>query len=360
MMRGSTLLAVGVAGVVAVAAVASSVRGGDDSPTATTAAATTAAVAETATAAAIPVGDLRRLPEPAAGAYTGRLLVFEAGTCRPQILHLDTLEMEDADGPPRNCTIWPSPAGSAVASIDLAERERVLIALSPEGPAVASGIIYPPGARGGALTVTDDGAVASCLASDVRVGRAGRAETVRSFTPVEGIFDERCVTGAVGERVVQLGDDRSSLVDVGTRQVVRRLAEPVREPLAGLTSSSDGLVIVVDTADGTPQGVVYAEDGSVVVPRLPVGTATRFRKLLLARGGGAVAILTGRGWQITSLRSGLTLAQPGGARVNDATFSPAGDAVAATTDVGILFAAIPGLAPVALLPGRFEGIAWLR
>jgi hypothetical protein len=360
-MRASTLLAVGVAGAVAAAAVVSGVRGnGGDSGAATTAASTPATTATTTTTAEeIPVGDLRRLPQPAAGAYAGHLVVFDSLTCQPLRIVLPTLTKEASAAPPI-CNIWPSPGGKAFARTGPPELEEVHVAAALETAGTDAGVTFAPGARDGALTITDDGTVAVCDGARVRVSRGGRVQTLLAFTPVEGVFDERCVTGALGTRVVRLGDDRKTLVDVRTRQVVRHLAEPLRAPLAGLTSAADGLVIAIDVADGTPQGVVYAADGTVAVPRRPVGAATRFRKLLLARGGGAVAILTGRGWQITSLRSGLTMAQPGGARVTDVAFSPAGDAVAATTEVGILFAAVPGLAPTALLPGTFQGVAWLR
>ena len=68
LMRASTLLVVGFAGVVAVAAVVSGIRGSgdDDSPAATTVATTTASTsaAPATTAAGFPVGDLRRLAPP--------------------------------------------------------------------------------------------------------------------------------------------------------------------------------------------------------------------------------------------------------------------------------------------------------
>jgi hypothetical protein len=331
---------------------------GGDSPAATTAASTPAATATATTTADIPVGDLRRLAQPAAGAYAGHLVVFDALTCQPLTIVLPTVAKEASEAPPI-CNIWPSPGAKAFALTGPPELEEVHVAATLETAGTDAGVTYAPGARDGALTITDDGTVAVCDGARVRVSRGGRVQTLLAFTPVEGVFDERCVTGALGARVVQLGADRSTLVDLRTRKVVRRLAEPVLAPLAGLTSAPDGLVIAIDVADGTPHGVVYAEDGTVAVPRRPVGAATRFRKLELARGGGAVAILTGRGWQITSLRSGLTMAQPGGARVTDVAFSPAGDAVAATTEVGILFAAVPGLAPTALLPGTFQGVVWL-
>ena len=357
LMRASTLLAVGVAGAVAVAAVVSGVRSsGDDSPAATTAVAATTAA--TTTTEEIPVGDLRRLPQPAAGAYAGHLVVFDALTCQPLRIVLPAVTKAASEAPPI-CNIWPSPGGKAFARTGPPELVEVHVAAPLETAGTDAGVTFAPGARDGALTITDDGTVAVCDGARVRVSLGGRVQTLLAFTPVEGVFDERCVTGALGTRVVRLGDDRRTLVDVRTRQVVRRLAQPVLAPLAGLTSAPDGLVIAIDVADGTPQGVVYAADGTVAVPRRPVGAATRFRKLLLARGGGAVAILTSRGWQITSLRSGLTMTQPGGARVTDVAFSPAGDAVAATTDVGILFAAVPGLAPTALLPGTFQVVAWL-
>jgi hypothetical protein len=360
-MRASTVLAVGFAGIVAVAAIVSGVRGagrgGGDSPAATTSG-TASASAVTTSTAAIPVGDLRRLPTPEAGAYAGLLVAFDALSCEPTRIVLATMTADASPGPP-TCSIWPSPAGRRFARTGPPGLEEVLVATSPETAGADTGFSYAPGARNGALTVTDDGSVAICGGASVRVWHDGRTQTPLAFTPVDGVFEERCVTGALGTGVVRLGDDRRSLVDVRTRRVVRRLAEPVGVPLAGLISSPDGLVMALDITDGTPQGTVYAEDGSVVVPRLPLGNATRFRKLLLARGGGAVALLTARGWQITNLRTGLNITAPGGTRITDVAFSPDGASFVATTEVGILFAAVRGLAPTALLPGTFQAVVWL-
>lgn len=359
-MRGGSAVVVVIAGVVAAAAIVSGVRGvlndddGDpDAPAAPSGPTTPTDEAPASTA--VPIGDLRRLPPPAAGDWSGRLMVFARPDCTPRQLDLATLAATDLAGPAPACTVWPSPGAQALAST---QDEPVLVARPADGAAVLSGIDYAPGAHG-ALTIADDGGVAACDGTRVRYARLGAARTVRSFTPVEGIFDERCITGAVGRRVVRLGGDRRSLVAVPGGQVVRRLAEAVERPVVAITSSPDGYVIVVDTADGTPRAVVFDPDGAVTVPRVAMGTGVRIRKILLSHGGGAVAILTSRSWEITNLATGLTLATPGGTRVTDVAFSPAGDALAAATDAGLLLADAPSLAPRALLPDPVQAVVWL-
>ncbi len=358
-MRGSTLLVVGIAGVVVVAAVVSGVRGGgdDDSPAAPATVAVTTATAPATTASAFPVGDLRRLAPPDPGTYDGQLVLFDARSCEPAKLGLATLTDEETTAPP-SCVVWSSPGGTAFAHVGAPNLEDVHVAPSPEDDGIDSRVTFSAGTRNGPLTVTDDGTVAVCDGSSVRVSHDGRVQTLRTFTN-DGQFDERCITGALGASVVQLGADRRSLVDLRTRQVVRRLTARVRAPLVGLVASSDGLVLAIDINEGTPSGVVYAVDGSVATSRQPLGTSSRFRKLLLARGGGAIAMLTSRGWQVTNLTTGLNINAPGGAQITDVAFAQAGDEFAATTQVGVLLAAVPGLEPKALLPGRFQALVWL-
>ena len=357
-MRGSTLLAVGVAGVVVVAAVVSGIRGagGGDSPVATTDATTTTAP-PARTASEFPVGDLRRLAPPAPGTYDGDLVLFDALSCEPTKIVLATLADEPTPAP-ASCVVWSSPGGSAYAHVGPPNLEEVRVASSPEKDGTDAHLSFSPGTRNGPLTVTDDGTVAVCDGESVRVSRDGRVQTLRTFTS-DGQFDERCITGALGASVIQLSADRRSLVDLRTRRVVRRLAEPADGPLAGLVASADGLVMAIDINEGTPSGVLYGADGSVLVARQPLGTSSRFRKLLLARGGGAIAMLTSRGWQVTNLTTGLNINAPGGAQITDVAFSAAGDTFAATTEAGVLLAAVPGLAPKALLPGRYQALAWL-
>ena len=360
-MRASTLLVVGFAGVVAVAAVVSGIRGSgdDDSPAATTVATTTASTsaAPATTAAEFPVGDLRRLAPPAAGAYDGDLVLFDALSCEPTKIALAALTVEPTEAP-TSCVVWTSPGGTAFAHVGPPNLEDVRVSSAPEDEGTDTGLTFFPGTRNGPLTVTDDGTVAVCDGESVRVSHDGRVQTLRTFTN-NGQFDERCITGALGASVIQLGADRRSLVDLRTRRVVRRLAERVHGPLVGLVASSDGLLMAIDINDGTPSGVVYAADGAVATARQPLGTSSRFRKLLLARGGGAIAMLTSRGWQVTNLTTGLNINAPGGAQITDVAFAEAGDKFAATTEVGVLLAAVPGLAPKALLPGRYQALLWL-
>ena len=226
-----------------------------------------------------------------------------------------------------------------------------------KGRPEASGVDYDPGNKG-ALTVTDDGAVATCDGSNVVLGRNGRGRTVRSFTPLHNGFDERCVTGAIGGSVVRLGDDRRSLVDVTSGRVVRRLAAPARTSIVAIVTSSDGYVLIADREDGTPRGTVYAPSGAVAIPRQPIGRDVNVRKAVLARRGAAVALQTSLGWDITSLRNGHALVAPGGARVTDVAFSPDATAVAETTDAGVVFADLPELTPRLFMDRPARAVAW--
>jgi len=358
-MRASTVLAVGAAGVVAVAAVASSIRGGGD---AADAPATTAATetTPTLTAGAIPVGDVRRLPEVTAGTYPGRLFAFTSNLCVVVVTDLTTLRVTNPAGVDNACTIWPSPANRALASQPPPPNDAaVRIATVVDGRSTDTGLRYVPGSAPGGLTVADNGLVAACYGTSVRLSRDGRVQTVRAFTPVEGVFDERCVTGAVGRRIVQLGADRKSLVDVTTHRVVRRLASPVAAPVVAITSSPDGMVLIADLADGPPQGTVFGRSGNIVMTRTPIARGVSIRKLALARDGIAVAVQSSRGWEITNLLSHATLAAPGRARVDDVAFSPDGDAVALATENGVVFANVSDLTPRALLNASYQALAWL-
>ena len=355
-MRASTLLAVGVAGAVAVAAVVSGVRGGGSPDAATTATAQT----PTATAPAFPVGDIRRLPELKAGSYPGRLLGFTANLCLVVVTGLADFTVTKSASVRSVCTIWPSPGLQAMASRPPPPDDSAVF-ISPviDGRSDESGLDYVPGRSSGALTVADDGAVAACDGTTVRLGRMGRVQTVRRFTPGDGLFDERCVTGAIGRRIVQLGDDRTSLVDVVTHRVVRRLATPIASPVVAITSSPDGFVLIADLADGPPQGTVFGSAGTVARERTGIGRGVSIRKLVLAKAGIAVAVQSSRGWEITNLLSHKRLIAPGGARVNDVAFSPDGDAVALATERGVVFANVSDLTPRALLPAVFRALAWL-
>ncbi len=359
-MRISTVLVVGAAGIVAAAAIVSSVRGsGDDSSVAPSpgAAATTA---PTTTRAAIPIGDVRRLPALAAGTYTGQIFGFTSNLCVVVAVDLTTLAVTGPGGVPDACSIWVSPGNRALASRRPPPNDGKPVLTTTEFTArpEETGLSYVPGRSPGALTVADDGAIAVCDGTSVRIARNGRVQTVRRFTPVDGVFEERCVTGAVGRRIVRLGDDRRSLVDVATHRVVRRLATAVPTPVAAITSSSDGLVLIADLADGPPQGTVYDESGRVVAARTPIGHGVSIRKLVLARDAGAVAVQSARGWEITNLLSKKTLVAPGGERVNDVAFSPDGDAVALATDNGVVFASVSSLTPTALLAEAYQAVAW--
>ena len=326
-MRAGAAVAVGAAGLVAAAAVATGIRGAIRHEDAAPAAAETAATASTATTTAappaavpgttaptLPVGDLRRLPKPRAG---------DLGRRAPDLLGRP---LPPDHRPPRAARQHQQLAGSAPAASGCRRAAGQVALTQPppengelrtETPLQASpprdtGLPYVPG-EAAAVTVTDDGTVAICDGRHVLVARHGRVRTARTLTPAAAGFDERCVTGAIGAEVVQLADDRRRLVDAVSGATVRRLAAPVRQPVAAIASSSDGDVLVADTVDGILQGTVYGPDGSVLISRRPVGRAHTVRKAELARGGTVVALQTENGWEITSLADGHTLAfTPGG------------------------------------------------
>jgi hypothetical protein len=358
-MRGSTVLVVGVTGVVVVAAVVSSFRGGGDSsgaPAATTAAATT----PTLTTPALPVGDVRRLPPVTPGAYPGRLFAFTSNLCVVVVTDLTTFRVTNPGGVGNACTIWPSPGNVALASQEPPPDDAaVRVAPVFDGRSDDTGLRYVPGNAPGGLSVADNGDVAACYGTSVRLSHEGRVQTVRAFTPVDGQFDERCVTGAIGRRIVQLGDDRTSLVDVTTHRVVRRLAAAVRSPVVAIASSPDGLVLIADLADGPPQGTVFGRSGKVLYPRTPIARGVAIRKLVLSRDGIAAAVQSSRGWDVTNLQSHKTLIAPGRARVDDVAFSPDGDTVALATENGVVFAQVADLTPRTVLTQSYQALAWL-
>ena len=358
-MKPSTGVAVGVAGVVAVAAIASGVKSAiDRSEGSATTAATPAAVPAAGATTALPIGDVRRLPPLAAGEYEGRLVLYSSDQCRPIVVDLAHIQATRVAGMLPACSVWVSPRLEQLAALTLPPQEQeVMTATAIDGLPEASGVDYDPG-NTGALTVTDDGAVATCDGSNVILGRNGRARTIRAFTPLHNGFDERCVTGAIGRSVVRLGADRRSLVDVTSGRVVRRLAAPARKLLVAIVTSSDGYVLIADREDGTPRGTVYAPSGAVAIPRQPIGRDVTVRKAVLAKGGAAVALQTSLGWDITSLTNGHALVAPGGARVTDVAFSPNATAVAETTDAGVVFADLPELTPRLFMDRPARAVVW--
>jgi hypothetical protein len=364
-VKGSTLVVVGLAGLVAAAAVVSGVRsavgggssGGGTATTGATAGAGTAG-GTTAPTDTLPVGDVRRLPRPRAGALGGTLVVYSAGLCLPVVIDLARLVSTSVGTMGSACSSWVSPDGRRVAMVLPPPEDHHLMLSAPiAGRPDDTGLAYSPD-NTGALTVTDDGTVATCDGRHVIVAARGRARTVRSFTPADNGFDERCVTGALGAHVVRLSDDRRSLVDAIDGSTVRRLARPVRQPIVAIATSPDGYVLIADTADGTPQGTVYGPDGAVAIPRRPIGRGTQPRKVVLARRAVAVALQSSRGWDVTSLRTGSALVSPGGARITDIAFAPDASVVAAATEHGVLFATLPGLVPRSFLALPSQGVEW--
>jgi hypothetical protein len=308
-----------------------------------------------ATAATIPVGDVRRLPKPPAG-LRGTLVVYATDSCVPIGFDFARAQPTAVAGLLSGCQLWVSPAGTMLALIG----HSTLISLSAiPGPAPDdTGLRYVP--LNPLVTVADDGAIGICDGSAVVLWRPGRAHvTLRS---VRGIRDsgERCVTGAVGSAIVRLSGDRRALVDVATGHTVRRLAEPARRSVVAIAASSDGYVAVADVADGAAEATVYGPAGNVTTERRPIGlTAGDVSKVLLARRGVAIALGTTEGWSVTSLVSGHISKQPRGATVTDVAFAPDAAAVAETTLDGVVIAGLPDLRPEGFLDIPSLAVFWL-
>ena len=104
-------------------------------------------------------------------------------------------------------------------------------------------------------------------ASRVRLPHDGRVQTLRTFTPIDGQFDERCVTGALG-RAHRPARRRPQLA--GRRDDAA--GRPPPRPSA-CAAPVVGLVVVarrpradrVDLADGPPSGTVFGAAGDVVI-----------------------------------------------------------------------------------------------
>jgi hypothetical protein len=364
-MNRSTLGVVGVVGVVVLAAAGTGLQsalrghGSEPAPDAAAAPPATTAPATTGpatTAEAIPVGDIRRLPRPRPGELHGALAVWSTGDCLPVAMHLDRLVSTTVGTMRSGCAVWTSPDDRRMALVPY-HAEQVVAARAFADRGGETGLRYtqfdPPN-----VTVADDGSVASCDATHVRVARDGKVITVRSFFVSEAVNDERCTTGAVGASIVRLSADRRHLVDVVSGRTVRRLPRPVPPAVVAIASSADGYVAVADGADGPPSAVVYAPSGAVATARRRIGQPGAVGELVVAKGGTAVALGTANGWTVTNLRTGRTLTGPGGSLVLDVAFSPDGTMLAAATLTGIVFARVADLAPRWFLDFPSQAIGW--
>jgi hypothetical protein len=355
----STLVVAVVVASVAAAAAASAVHARGDHGRRPPSSA--AAVPPSATAAAAdtpPVGDVGRLPRPSAGELRGALATYDVGSCLPVVVDLGRLLTTTVAGMQRACRVWTSPGGVMLA-LSPPATERLVTARAIDGAAHATAddvfLPLPP-----AVTIADDGAVALCTGSQVLRLRGRRVEVARAFRTGGPGPDERCVTGALGPQLVQLAADRRRLVELGGDRTLLRLARPAPRPLLALVASSDGLVAVVDGAGGSGHVAVYGADGSLAVPRRPLHVAGRDQpvKVLLARGGAALALATPDGWTVTSLQSGRTLTAPGRELIYDVAFSPDGSRVAMATPSGIVVADAQDLTPRWLVDLPAQGVAW--
>jgi hypothetical protein len=358
-MTRSTLLVLGVVGVVALAGVASALDGGGGAgaPGVAAAPSTTTAAAVPATAAdAIPIGDIRRLPKPTPGELHGALAVWSTGECLPVAMDLDRLVSTTAGTMRSGCAVWTSPDDRWIALVPL-HAQQVYAARAIADRGRDTGLRYtqfdPP-----TVTVADDGSTASCDGAHVRLAHAGRVTTVRTFPTSNAANDERCTTGAIGASVVRLSEDRRRLVDVVSGRTVRRLARRAPATVVAIATSSDGYVAVADAADGLPSATVYAPSGQVASTSRRIGHAGAVGELTIARGGAAVALGTANGWTITNLRNGRTLNSPGGSLVLDVAFSPDGSTMAAATLTGIVFARVADLTPRWFIDFPSQAIGW--
>ncbi len=369
-MKGSTLVTVGAVTLVTAAAVASGVRSlvdrhaGSAEPSAARAAATATATTPEPPADTIPIGDVRRLPRLRQSELQGALLVYTGPRCRPVIIDLAGLGATIDNTMSSACTVRVSPSGTMLAlGPPAGTAGSVLTARAIVGETGDTGLqILPFTPPDRLVTIADGGGVAVCDGSNVFLARAGHVRAVRKFTSISG-NDERCVTGAIGPGVVRLSGDRRRLIDIVTGRTVRRLAQPARRPIRAIAASSDGYVLIADADnddDDAHQATVYGPDGNVAIARQPIGHGQETRKVVLAKGGVAVALETSDGWTITSLASGRTLTAPGNALVTDVAFSPDATAVAATTPNGIVFADVPELTPRWFLEFPALGVAWFE
>ncbi len=355
-VKRSSMAVVGAVGLVVVAALISSVAGARHHAGAAPAAASPAT--SDAPPSTIPIGDIRRLPPPKPGDLHGALVAWSNVQCRPVLLRLDRLVKTSAGAISPACRVWTSPNDTMLALLP-AEIGRLYQARVTAGPTTSTDLFYvpqPPDPR--FVTVADDGSMAVCSGAQVMIWRAGRTHIARSFRPPLTGIDERCVTGALGPDLVRLADDRRHLVDATTGRTLRRMAQPAPRPVVAIAASSDGDIAIADAADGAPTVTVFGPTGAVVHPRQPLGRTEAATKMVLARGGGAIAFQTRGGWTITSLESGHTMSSPGGAFLVDAAFAPDGRTVAAATPIGIVFAALPDLVPRWFLKLPTRAVGW--
>jgi hypothetical protein len=337
----------GVVGLVAAAAVISSVTGArrhGGAPPAAAAATAATGPAATTVAGAVPVGDVRRLPKPRAGDLHGAVVAWSDPQCIPTVLSLDRLVIAKAASTlSPACYVWTSPDDGTLALAQPGDeqvyRTRPIISRGR-----GTGLTFIPQFDPQLVTVADGGSVAVCDGSRVLLSRAAHGHVVRSFEASDAGVDERCITGALGTRIVRLGDDRRRLVDVASGRILRHLAQSVPRPVTAIATSSDGDVAVADGSGDGPGVTVFGPTGAVIHARHSLGRTGVANKLLLAKGGGGVAFETQEGWTITNLATGAALSKPGDALVWDVAFAPDGRTVALATPAGLLFASLSDLA----------------
>jgi hypothetical protein len=358
--------------IVGGAALASGV-GDDDAPTAaaTTAAGTatpTVAPADpvatdtvgtaTATGVAIdpslPVGDPRRLPQPAPGELPGVLLTG-SGICEPGIIDLAS------PGPPGQlalgapaCAVQRSPSGRFLATSTRFEPEgQPIVVVDTTTGSTRTARHVGSGIGRGPTVVSDQGAVATCEFAGTVIDGPRRTRRVPG---------SECGRIAFGNRILALRDDRRTLIDSTTRRQVVRLAQRVRGELPVLATSRTGQLIAgfgFDKGAAFTFVTLYDRQGRVVTPRQQLTNAFRVRDVQLADDGRALALRSDAGWELFNLQTGDRLRLIGQAPITSASVSPDGTRFAVATPQAIVFVDAETLAPKLAIPAQVRGVSWL-
>lgn len=373
-LRTDLAIAALAALIVGGAALASGLGSGDDAPTAE--ATTTGVAPPTPTVApadpvakdvtgpapltgvaidpTLPVGDPRRLRQPAPGELPG-LLMTGLEDCEPGIVDL-------ADpGPPGRlalgapaCAVQRSPSGRFLATSIFFEPEGQPIAVvDTTTGSVRTARRVGSGIGRGPTVVSDQGAVATCEFAGTVVDGPRRTRRVPG---------SECGRIAFGNRILALRSDRRTLVDATNQRQVVKLAQRVRGELPVLATSRTGRLIAgfaFDKAAAFTFVTLYDRQGRVVTPRQQLTNAVRVRDVQLADDGRALALRSDAGWELFNLQRGDRLRLIGQAPITWATVSPDGSRFAVATPQAIVFVDAATLAPKLAIRAHVRGVWWL-